>query len=110
MNKMAKRKILKDDEVIVLTGKEKGRRGTVKKVDPKEQRVIVDNLNLAKRHVRASQTEPQGGIKERESTIHISNVALIDPVENVATRVGFRTLEDGKKVRYAKKSGEVLDV
>lgn len=107
---MAKRKILKDDEVIVLTGKEKGRRGTVKKVDLKEQRVVVDNLNLVKRHVRASQDEPQGGIKEREASIHISNVALIDPSENSATRVGFRSLEDGKKVRYAKKSGEVFDV
>ena len=107
---MAKRKIKKDDEVIVLTGRDKGRRGTVKKVNVKDDRVIVDGLNMVKRHVRPSQTEPQGGIQEREAAIHISNVALIDPAENTHTRIGYRTLEDGRKVRYAKRSGEVIDV
>lgn len=107
---MAKRKIKKDDEVIVLTGRDKGRRGTVKKIHTKDDRVIVDGLNMIKRHVRPSQTEPQGGIQEREAAIHISNVALIDPVENTHTRVGYRTLDDGRKVRYAKRSGEIIDV
>ncbi len=107
---MAKRKIKKDDEVIVLTGRDKGRRGTVKKVLTKDDRVIVDGVNLVKRHVRPSQTEPQGGIQEREAAIHISNVALIDPSENTQTRVGYKVLEDGRKVRFARRSGEVLDV
>jgi large subunit ribosomal protein L24 len=107
---MAKRKIKKDDEVIVLTGRDKGRRGAVKKVLPKEGRVIVDGVNMVKRHVRPSQTEPQGGIQEREASIHISNVALIDPSENTQTRVGYKVLDGGRKVRFAKRSGEVIDV
>ncbi len=107
---MTKRKIKKDDEVIVLTGRDKGRRGMVKAVNTKDNRVVVDSVNMMKRHVRPSQTEPQGGIQEREASIHISNVALIDPNENAATRVGYRVLEDGRKVRYAKRSGEVIDV
>ncbi len=107
---MAKRKIKKDDEVVVLTGRDKGRRGTVKKVNVKDDRLIVDGINMLKRHVGPSQTEPQGGIQEREAAIHISNVALIDPAENLPTRVGYRVLEDGRKVRYAKRSGEVIDV
>ena len=98
---MAKRKIKKDDEVIVLSGRDKGRRGSVKSINTKDNRVVVDGVNMMKRHVRPSQTEPQ---------IHISNVALIDPSENVATRVGYKVLEDGRKVRYAKRSGEVIDV
>jgi large subunit ribosomal protein L24 len=107
---MAKRKIKKDDEVIVLTGRDKGRRGAVKKVLPKEGRVIVDGVNMVQRHVRPSQTEPQGGIQEREASIHISNVALIDPSENTQTRVGYKVLDGGRKVRFAKRSGEVIDV
>ncbi len=107
---MAKRKIKKDDEVIVLSGRDKGRRGAVKSINTKDNRVVVDGINMMKRHVRPSQTEPQGGIQEREASIHISNVALIDPSENVATRVGYRVLEGGRKVRYAKRSGEVIDV
>ncbi|MBT3627895.1 MAG: 50S ribosomal protein L24 [Rhodospirillaceae bacterium] len=107
---MAKRKIKKDDEVIVLSGRDKGRRGSVKSINTKDNRVVVDGVNMMKRHVRPSQTEPQGGIQEREASIHISNVALIDPSENVATRVGYKVLEDGRKVRYAKRSGEVIDV
>ena len=107
---MAKRKIKKDDEVIVLTGRDKGRRGTVKKVNVKDNRLVVDGINMVKRHVRPSQTEPQGGIQEREAAIHISKVALIDPVKNTYTRVGYRVLEDGRKVRFAKRSGEVIDV
>ena len=107
---MAKRKIKKDDEVIVLTGRDKGKRGTVKQVNVKDNRLVVDGINMVKRHVRPSQTEPQGGIQEREASIHISNVALIAPVENSNTRVGYRVLDDGRKVRFAKRSGEVIDV
>jgi len=107
---MAKRKIKKDDEVIVITGRDKGRRGQIKKVLTKENRVIVDGVNMVKRHVRPSQTEPQGGIQEHEAAIHVSNVALIDPSENTHTRVGYRELEDGRKVRFAKRSGEIIDV
>ena len=107
---MVKCRIKTGDEVIVLTGRDKGRRGTVKSVDLRNMRVLVDGVNVVKRHVRPSQAEPQGGIQERESTIHVSNVSLIDPAENSATRVGYRILEDGKKVRYAKRSGEIIDV
>ncbi|MEE8171512.1 MAG: 50S ribosomal protein L24 [Alphaproteobacteria bacterium] len=107
---MAKRKIKKNDEVIVLTGRDKGRRGTVKKVNTKDNRLVVDGINMVKRHVRPSQTEPQGGIQEHEAAIHISNVALIDPSENTHTRVGYRILDGGRKVRYAKRSGEIIDV
>ena len=108
--KMAKRKIKKGDEVIVLTGRDKGRRGMIKRMDVKDNRVLVDGVNMVKRHVRPSQTEPQGGIQKREASIHISNVALIDPRDNIATRVGYRVLKDGRKVRYAKRSGEIIDV
>jgi len=107
---MTKRKIKMADEVIVLTGRDKGKRGAIKKVDTKNNRVVVDGINMVKHHVRPSQTEPQGGIQEREAAIHISNVALIDPSENTHTRVGYRVLEDGRKVRYAKRSGEIIDV
>ena len=106
---MTKRKIRKDDEVIVLTGRDKGKRGTVKQVNVKDNRLVIDGINMVKRHVRPSQTEPQGGIQEREATIHISNVALIDPVANIHSRVGYRVLDDGRKVRFAKRSGEVID-
>ncbi len=107
---MVKRRIKKDDEVVVITGRDKGRRGQVKKVLSKENRVVVDGVNVVKRHIRPSQAEPQGGIQEREAAIHISNVALIDPSENTHTRVGYRELEDGRKVRFARRSGEVIDV
>ena len=107
---MVKLKIKKDDEIIVISGRDKGRRGQVKKVLPKENRVVVDGVNVVNRHVTPSQTEPQGGIQEREAPIHISNVALIDPSENTHTRVGYRMLEDGRKVRFARRAGEVMDV
>lgn len=107
---MAKRKIKRDDEVIVLSGRDKGKRGRVLRVLTKENRVIVDGVNIAKRHVKPTQAEPQGGIQERESSIHISNVSLIDPQSDEPTRVGYRVLDDGRKVRFAKRSGEVIDV
>lgn len=107
---MAKRKIRKDDEVVVITGRDKGKRGAVVRILTKKNRVLVQGVNMMKRHTRPSQTDPQGGIVEREASIHISNVALIDPDSNKATRAGYKTLEDGRKVRFARRSGEVIDV
>ncbi len=102
-------KIKKGDYVVVLTGKDKGRKGEVLKVFPKESRVIVAGVRMVKRHVRPSQADPDGGIKQFEAPIHVSNVAHLDPKDDVPTRVGFKTLKDGKKVRVAKKSGEVIN-
>ncbi|MGJ8564550.1 MAG: 50S ribosomal protein L24 [Alphaproteobacteria bacterium] len=102
-------KVKKGDYVIVIAGKDKGRKGEVTKVFPKESRVIVSGVRMVKRHVRPSQADPDGGIKQFEAPIHVSNVAHIDPKDSVPTRVGFKVLKDGKKVRVAKKSGEVID-
>jgi large subunit ribosomal protein L24 len=101
-------KIKKNDRVVVLAGKDKGRQGNVVRVFPKEGRLVVSGINMIKRHTRPSQADPQGGIRHREAPLHVSNVALVDPKTGEPTRVGFR-IEDGKKVRFAKKSGEVLD-
>jgi len=106
---MPKLKIRKDDEVIVVSGRDRGKRGKVLRALPAENRVVVEGVNIVKRHTKPSYTEPQGGIKEKEAPIHVSNVALIDPKTNGATRVGFKMLADGRKVRFAKRSGEVLD-
>ena len=102
-------KIKKGDYVIVLSGTDKGRKGEVLSVSPSEERVVVKGVRMVKRHVKPSQADPDGGIKTFEAPIHVSNVAHIDPKDNVATRVGFKVLKDGKKVRVAKKSGEVID-
>lgn len=102
-------KIKKGDKVVILTGKDKGRQGTVTKVLPEEGRVLVEGINMVQRHTRPSQANPQGGIVNKEASLDVSNVAFVDPKTGEATRVGFR-IEDGKKVRYAKKSGEVIDV
>ncbi|MCY4406050.1 MAG: 50S ribosomal protein L24 [Rhodospirillaceae bacterium] len=107
---MRKRKIRKDDEVIVLTGRDKGKRGAVLRIVTKTDRVLVEGVNVTKRHVKPTQAEPQGGIVEREAPIHISNVALIDPESDRPTRVRYKNLEDGRKVRVAARSGEVIDV
>ena len=107
---MRKRKIRKDDEVIVLTGRDKGKRGAVLRVVTKTDRVLVEGVNVTKRHVKPTQTDPQGGIVEREAPIHISNVALIDPANDRPTRARYKNLEDGRKVRVAARSGEVIDV
>jgi large subunit ribosomal protein L24 len=101
-------KIKKGDNVIVLAGKDKGRKGQVTKVFPTEGRVIVSGLNVVQRHTRPSQTNPQGGIVNKEAPIHVSNVACVDPKSGEATRVGFR-MDGDKKVRFAKKSGEVIN-
>jgi large subunit ribosomal protein L24 len=104
----AKFKIKKGDKVVVLTGRDKGKSGEVLRVLRADERVIVQGVNIIKRHTRPSPGEP-GGILEKEAAIHISNVAHLDPKSNKATRVGYRVLGDGRKVRYAKRSGEVLD-
>jgi large subunit ribosomal protein L24 len=102
-------KIKKDDTVIVLAGKDKGRSGKVLAVLPRENRVVVQGLNLIKRHVKASMSDPQGGVKTREAALHISNVAIRDPQSGKPTRVGFKKLDDGRKVRIAKGSGVQID-
>ena len=99
-------KIRKGDNVIVLTGKDKGRTGEVLKVMPKESRALVSGINMVRRHQRQTQTE-QAGIVNKEAPIHLSNLALA--VDGKATRVGFKIKEDGTKVRVAKRSGEVID-
>ena len=98
----------KGDEVVVTTGRDRGKRGEVLRVMPQEARVIVQGVNMIKRHQRQTARD-QGGIIEREAPIHVSNVAHIDPASSQPTRVGFRTLEDGRKVRFAKRSGEIID-
>ena len=100
--------IKKDDNVIVITGGDKGKKGKVLKVFPKEGRALVQGVNLVKRHKRQTQKE-QGGIVTKEA-IQLSNIAHVDPKSGKATRIGFKTLADGSKVRFAKKSGEVIDV
>ena len=102
-------KIKKGDYVVVIAGKDKGQKGEVLKVFPKELRVVVKGVKMVKRHVRPSQADPEGGIKQFEAPIHVSNVAHMDPKDNKPTRVGFKTLKDGQKVRVTKKSGEVID-
>jgi large subunit ribosomal protein L24 len=101
-------KIKKGDFVVVLTGKDKGKRGEVIKSIPSENRVVVQGVNMVKRHTRPTQMSA-GGIVEKEAALHVSNVAHVDPKQDKPTRVGFKTLEDGRKVRVAKLSGEVLD-
>jgi len=101
-------KIKKGDSVIVLTGKDKGRKGTVTKVMPEDSRVLVQGINMVQRHTRPSQANPNGGIVNKEASLHISNVAIADPSSGKPTRVGFK-IEGDKKVRVAKKSGEVIN-
>ena len=100
-------KIKKGDRVQVLAGKDKGRQGAVLRVLPKEERVVVEGLNMVQRHTRPTQMDPQGGIKNKEAAIHISNVAIVDS-NGKPTRVGFR-VEGDKKVRVAKTTGEVIN-
>ena len=100
-------KIKKGDRVILLTGKDKGRQGAVLKILPKDNRVVVEGLNMVQRHTRPSQADPQGGIKHKEASLHLSNVAIVDS-NGTATRVGFR-VDGDKKVRVAKTTGEVIN-
>jgi large subunit ribosomal protein L24 len=105
---MAKLKIKKGDSVVVITGRDKGKTGEVLRVLPADSRVIVQGINVAKRHARPRMGDP-GGIIEKELTIHISNVAHIDPRLSKPTRIGYKNLDDGRKVRFARRSGEVID-
>lgn len=105
---MAKLKIKKGDSVVVITGRDKGKTGEVLRVLPADLRVIVQGINVAKRHARPRMGDP-GGIIEKELTIHISNVAHIDPRSSKPTRIGYKHLDDGRKVRFARRSGEVID-
>ncbi|MFZ1642672.1 MAG: 50S ribosomal protein L24 [Candidatus Contendobacter sp.] len=104
------RRIRKDDEVMVIAGKDKGRRGKIMRVMD-EERVIVAGVNLVKRHTKPNPARNvAGGIVEREAAIHVSNVMLFNPLTKKGDRVGFRVLEDGRKVRYFKSNNEVVDV
>lgn len=95
------------DKVKIIAGKDKGKEATILKALPKQNKVIVEGINIMKKHTRPTGMGQEGGIVETEAPIHVSNVQLIDPKTNESTRVGYR-VEDGKKVRYAKKSGETL--
>jgi large subunit ribosomal protein L24 len=101
-------KIRKGDKVVVLTGRDRGRSGEVIAVIPKDNRALVRGVNMVTRHQRQSGTQ-EGGLIRKEAPIHLSNIALADPSTGKATRVGFKTLEDGRKVRFAKASGETID-
>jgi len=102
-------KIRKGDRVIVTSGRDKGKKGEVLKVFPSENRALVSGVNTVKRHQKQTARQ-QGGILSKESPIDLSNIAHLDPKSGEATRVGFKVLNDGRKVRFAKKSGEVIDV
>jgi large subunit ribosomal protein L24 len=101
--------VKKEDTVIVITGKDKGKKGRVIAAYPRENRVLVEGVNLVKKHQKPNQQNPQGGIITQEAPIHVSNVMLIDPKSGQPTRIGYKVLENGTKVRVAKKSGEVID-
>jgi len=101
--------IRKGDKVVVISGSDKGKKGSVLKVFPKESRALVQGVNVVKRHQRQTQSQ-QAGIVTKESPVHLSNIAHADPKTGKATRIGFKTLGDGRRVRFAKKSGEVIDV
>jgi large subunit ribosomal protein L24 len=101
-------KIKKGDKVVVLAGRDKGRSGEVVQVMPREDRAVVRGVNLVKRHTRQT-AQQEGGIISKEAPIHLSNLAIADPKDGKATRVGFKTLDDGRKVRFAKRSGDLID-
>jgi len=103
-----KLKIKKGDNVVVIAGKDKGKSGEVLRVIPSELRVLVQGVNMVKRHTKQAMGNP-GGIVEKEAPLHVSNVAHLDPKDRKPTRVGFKTLDDGRKVRFAKRSGELID-
>ena len=101
-------KIKKGDKVVVLTGRDKGRTGEVFQVMPKESRALVRGVNLVKRHQRQTMNQ-EGGIIQKEAPVHLSNLAVADPKDGKPTRVGFKVLDDGRKVRFAKRSGDLID-
>lgn len=101
--------VKKEDKVIVISGKDKGKKGRIIAAYPRENRVLVEGVNMVKKHAKPSQENPQGGILNQEAPIHVSNVMLIDPSSGQPTRIGYKVLENGKKVRIAKRSGEVIE-
>ena len=101
--------VKKGDTVFVITGKDKGKKGRVIAAYPAKNRVLVEGINMVKKHAKPSQANPQGGILNQEAPIHASNVMIVDPKTGEPTRVGYKILENGKKVRIAKKSGEQID-
>lgn len=101
-------RVKKGDKVQVISGKDKGKQGTILEAYPRKERVIVEGINIVKKHSKPSQMNPQGGIVEMEAPIHVSNVMLIDPESKEPTRIGYR-IENGEKIRIAKKSGQALD-
>lgn len=107
--KAQKLHIKKEDTVMVISGKDKGKKGRVLQAYSRDNRVLVEGVNMVKRHMRPSQQNPQGGIVTQEAPVHASNVMLIDPKSGEPTRIGFKMLDDGRKVRVARKSGELID-
>jgi large subunit ribosomal protein L24 len=105
---MPKLKIKKGDHVVVITGKDKGKKGEVLKVIPAENRAVVKGVSMVRRHQRQT-AQQEGGIIAKEAAIHISNLAIEDPKDGKPTRVGYKFLKDGRKVRFARRSGEVID-
>jgi large subunit ribosomal protein L24 len=105
---MSAAKIKKGDQVIVLAGRDKGKKGEVFQVMPKDGRALVRGVNVVRRHQRQT-AQQEGGIISKEAAIHVSNLALVDPKDGKPTRVGFKRLDDGRKVRFAKRSGEVIE-
>ena len=105
---MPKLKIKKGDNVVVISGRDKGKRGEVLRVFPEEARLIVQGVHIARRHSKPRMGDP-GGIVEKELTIHVSNVAHLDPKSGKPSRIGYKTLDDGRKVRFARRSGEMID-
>jgi large subunit ribosomal protein L24 len=107
---MPKARVRKGDQVVVISGKDRGKRGRVLQVMPATRRILVEGVQMAKRHTKPNpQKNVKGGIVERETSIHLSNVMLVDPDSGSPTRLGAKILEDGSKVRVARKSGAVLD-
>ena len=103
-----KRRIKKGDEVVVISGRDRGKTGEVVRIVTGNDRITVQGVAMAKRHTPPSANNP-GGVIDKEMSVHISNVSLLDPKDRKATKVGYKTLEDGRKVRFSKRSGEILD-
>lgn len=103
------KRVQKGDDVVVVSGKNKGRRGSVLRVIPKTERVVVQGINMVTKHIKPTKDNPQGGIIKREAALHISNVMLADPATGDPTRIRIQTLEGGRKVRIAAKSGQQID-
>jgi large subunit ribosomal protein L24 len=102
-------RIRKGDNVLVISGADKGRRGAVLQIFPRDERAVVQGVRIAKRHTKATGMGQPGGIIEKEATIHLSNLKLVDPISDKPTKVGFRVLDDGRKVRVAKATGQVIE-